>query len=269
MIKQNKILITLAVFFLALPLLAQDALKPVENDVLSELSKAYNSFDLEKSIKLLNHALTAMDHFPPEKQIEIYKYAAFITFQNGNSALASGYFWNLLSINPTYSLDPVTTSPKLLTLFQKAKIDYLEDMNQRLKALQVEKEPPPLPWRTLVPGWEQLHRGYRKKGVFLAGAGITTLGGTIYSFYMTRQKKDAYLLATDPQEIKSLYDRYNSFYKKQFYFAYTFAAVWALSQIDLTLWSTPYISIEPSASFNKFDGFELSVVVHLSDLFRD
>jgi len=238
------------------------------DNLVQQLAAAYNSFDMSKSAELLNIAMNSLDAFEAADRVEIYKYAGFIAFQNGNSTLAANHFWNLLSIDPTYMLDPVTTSPKVLTLFQKTKIEFLEDMNKRLKTLQLQTTRS-TPWRAVFPGWEQWRRGYQGKGIVLGGAGLAALGGTVYSILKTRQRKDAYLSETDPQRIKPLYAKYNSFYKKQYAFAYAFAAVWALSQIDLTLWSHPHISFKTSASFNEPNGLELSVLIDFSGLFRD
>jgi len=238
------------------------------DNLVQQLASAYNSFDMTKSEELLNIAMNSLDTFKAADQVEIYKYAAFIAFQNGNSTLAANHFWNLLSIDPTFTLDPVTTSPKVLTLFQKTKMKVLQDMNKRLKTLQLQNTRS-IPWQAVFPGWEQWRRGYRGKGTALAGVGLVALGGTIYSILETRKRKNAYLAETDPNEIKVLYNEYNSIYKKQYTFAYALGAVWALSQIDLTLWSNPHISFKTSASFNEPGGLELLVLIDFSGLFRN
>jgi len=252
--------ILLVLFLTVNTILAQEQDAPSGRGLVQQLAEAYNHFDYDKSAKLLNIAFNSLDRLSPENRIEIYKYAAFLAFQKGNSSLAANHFWNLLNIDPTYSLDPVTTSPKLLTLFQKTKIEFLQDLNDRLKKLQNRKKKN-IPWRALFPGWEQWHRGYSAKGAVLAGAGTAALAGTLYSILATRQKKNAYLSATDPLTIKSLYDEYNDFYKRQYYFAYSLAAVWMLSQVDLTFWSRQNISIKTTASFHRFDGFVVTAYV--------
>ncbi len=209
-------------------------------DLVQQLIKAYNNFDYEKSAELLNIAFRSLDRFNTSDQKKIYQYAAFIAFQNGNTGLAANHFWNLLEIDPTYTPDPVTTSPKLLTLFQKTKIEFLEDMNRRLQNVRNSVQQNNRPWRGfLFPGWEQWHRGQRVKGLIFAGAGAACLGGFVYSMIQTAGKKSEYRDATTPADIRRLYDSYNSHYQRQFYFAYAFAATWLLSQIDLTIWNHP------------------------------
>jgi len=212
--------------------------------LIQQLAQAYNNFDYQKSAELLTIAFKSIDSYPPRKRIEIYRYAAFIAFQKGNTTLAADHFWKILEIDPTYSLDPVDTPPKLMTLFQKTKIDYLKDLNQRLKILERRKTKAEIPWRSFVlPGWEQWHRGYRVRGGVLGAASISTLGGLIYSAIKTRQAKQEYLDARDSETAADLYKKYNSHYQRQFYFGYAFVAIWAISQIDLVIWSQPKINL--------------------------
>lgn len=208
-----------------------------DNDIVNRLQQAWNQFDSARSAELLNLALNAIEHYPADEQIEIYKYAAFNAFQNGNTPLARTYLLEMLDIDPTTSLDPVTTPPKILTLFQKTQVEYLEDMESRLAALQQKQAASPPSLTFLAPGWEQWRRGYKTKGALLATASAAALSGLIYSTLDAAAKKDDYNAATDPQKLPALYDSYNGAYKRQFYFAYALAGLWAASQIDLYLWS--------------------------------
>lgn len=207
------------------------------NDIVARLQEAWNQFDSARSAELLNLALNAIEHYPANEQIEIYKFAAFNAFQNGNTPLARTYLLEMLDIDPTTNLDPVTTPPKILTLFQKTKVDYLEEMESRLAALQQKQAATPPSLTFLAPGWEQWRRGYKTKGALLASTSAIALGGLIFSYFDAAAKKDDYAAATDPQKLPALYDSYNGAYKRQFYFAYVLAGLWAASQIDLYLWS--------------------------------
>ena len=217
------------------------------NNIVEQLDRAYNQFDYQRSAELLNAAFNSLDQLSVNDRVEVYKYAAFIAFQNRNNTLTSNHFWNLLELDPNYVLDPVTTSPKLLTLFQKTKIEFLEDMNRRFEVIQGEKNERDIAWRAFIfPGWEQWHRGYQTKGSILVGTGLFSVGGLVYSSIMASQKKNDYLDSKNPEEIANLYDEYNTHYQRQFYFAYAFITLWAISQIDLALWSQPRLSLKAS-----------------------
>ncbi len=236
------------------PVLPQPSQTVQVDDLLHQLAEAYNNFDYQKSAELLTIAFKSIDRYPPRKKIEIYRYAAFIAFQKGNTTLAADHFWKILEIDPTYSLDPVDTPPKLMTLFQKTKIDYLKDLNQRLKILERQNTKAEIPWRSFVlPGWEQWHRGYRVRGAILSAASMGTLGGLIYSAIKANREKQRYLNARDAQTAADLYKKYNSHYQRQFYFGYAFVTLWAVSQIDLMVWSQPRVHLQ--ASLNYLHGY--------------
>ncbi|MBN1998133.1 hypothetical protein JW935_11305 [candidate division KSB1 bacterium] len=221
------------------------AQKIVETNILNELIQAYNQFDTAKCLFLLNIALGDIETFDKKDQIEIYKYAAFIAFQDNNATLAEHYFWNIMNIDPTYGLDPVTTSPKVLTLYQKAKIEYLEELNVRLQQIQIPDFNIESSWRAFYPGWEQYHRGFRQKGGILLSSASLTLGGFFYSVVRTRTNRADYISAK--AGVEQAYNKYNVSYKNQFYFGYAFLAVWIVSQCDLFLFSTPYLSVSPKS----------------------
>lgn len=234
------------------------------SELVQRLISAYNNFNYRECADLLNIAFQSIDKFSPRDQKQIYQYAAFIAFQNGNIVLAKNHFWQLLEIDPTYSPDPLTTSPKLLTLFRKTKIEFLEDLNRRLKQVQERGNQRDIPWRAfLFPGWEQWHRGNTRKGLVYSGVGAAFLSGTIYSIVMTHRKKTDYEKAIGSARIQSLYDEYNRYYKWQYYFGYAFVATYIFSQFDLILWNQPRVSLNTSAVLPSGNNAVLAIQLKL------
>ncbi len=210
------------------------------NSLVKDIISAYNRFNDPETDRLLELALKDIDSFSPRDQVTIFQYAAFRQFRKGDSFQAENYFWKLLDIDPNYSPDPLLTPPKLVTLFQKTKIKYLEDLQQRLNVLVKQQQKEALPWRSLVfPGWEQLRRGYRLKGGAWAAAGAATLAGVVQAVVRTRQKEDDYQKAVDATQIKIKYSEYNRLYQSQFYWSYALAAVWFTSHLDAVFFSPP------------------------------
>lgn len=229
--------------------------------LVQNIISSYNKFDYTETDRLLDIALNEIEKFPPSDQIHIYYYAAFRTFQQGESFQAREYFWKLLDIDPTYSLDPITTSPKILALFQKTKIEYLNNMEERLRKMQKDFTYEPVPWRSLVfPGWEQLHRGYTFKGTLWAVAGSGCLVGLVQSIIRTNQKNDDYLNATIPEVVSQKYEEYNRLYQSRYYWAYGLAAVWLASHVDAMFFSPikspAYLSFEIK---NQYPVLSLSI----------
>ena len=232
----------------------------VEKDLVAELRQAWNQFDYAKSRELLNLALGAIERYPSDQQIEIYKFAAFIAFQNNNRSLAKTYLMSLLDIDPAFTPDPVTTPPKILILFRQTKVEYLEEMQKKLETLQRQQATSPPSFAFFVPGLEQWRRGHKTKGALFSASAAAALGGLVYSYLDAREKRDAYTGADDSVKIPALYDSYNAAYKRQFIFAYALAAVWAASQIDLHLWSRS-VKLQPAVL--RSPG-ETSLLVRLS-----
>lgn len=211
-----------------------------DKTLVEKIISAYEGFNYEETDRFLEVALREIETFSPPDQIQIYKYAAFRRFQQGESFQTEEYFWKILKIDPTFSLDPLTTSPKILALFQKTKIEFLKDLQQRLA--QMEQSVPynynPVPWRSLIfPGWEQWHRGYRAKGALWITAGAGCLAGIVQAVIRTGQKKQDYEDAVEGDEIRAKYAEYNRLYQSQFYWSYAFIAVWLSSHVDALFFS--------------------------------
>ncbi len=199
---------------------------------------AYENFDYDQTDKLLSVALQNIGTFSRGEQVKVFQYMAFRQFQKNDRAEAEAYFQRILQLEPGFALDPVTTSPKILLLFQKVKISYLEGLQLRLGDLETSLFREERAWRSLVfPGWEQWHRGYKKKGTMWALLGTATLVGLGQSIAETRSRRDAYRAERDPALIPQKFDAYNRMFKTQFYWGYGLAAVWLGSHMDALLFS--------------------------------
>jgi len=220
-------------------LISQAAAQPKTTQSLVEnIHSAYEGFDYKETDRLLEIALKEINTLSARDQIQVYKYAAFRKFQQEDNFQAEEYFWKLLEIDPTFTLDPLSTPPKILALFQKTKIEFLQNLQQRLQQLEQSVTYSPVPWRSLVfPGWEQWHRGYRLKGGLWMAAGVGCLAGIVQAVVRTNQKKQDYENATEPDDIRAEYNEYNRLYQSQFYWSYAFIAVWLSSHIDALFFS--------------------------------
>ena len=240
------------------PMAQQSTSQSLAQNIIS----SYNSFNYPETDRLISIALNQIEKFSASDQIQIYQYAAFRKFQHSEPFVAREYFWKLLDIDPSYSLDPVTTSPKILALFQKTKVEYLENLKQRFQKMQKDFTYKPMPWRSLLfPGWEQLHRGYRFKGTLWVAAGSGCLIGLVQSIIRTEKKNDEYLSAAVPEVISQKYDEYNRLYQSQYYWAYGFFAVWLASHVDALFFSRTKSAAQLSlAANNQYP--TISLIIH-------
>ncbi|NIT51175.1 MAG: hypothetical protein GWO41_00030 [candidate division Zixibacteria bacterium] len=221
------------------------------HSLVANIISAYNQFDYTETDRLLEIALKEIERLSLQDQIEVYKYAGFRQFQKDDPLQAREHFWKLLEIDPTSTLDPVTTPPKIVALFQNTKAQYLDDLQNRVEQLDREFTRNPIPWRSLVfPGWEQWHRGYRWKGALWIAAGTGSFAGLIQAIIRTHRQKQDYEAADDPEVISARYEKYNRLYQSQFYWAYGFAAVWLSSHIDGLIFSPVKAGTQLSLSFS-------------------
>lgn len=223
-----------SVYCILFLIIAEVAAQPeTAQSLAGNIISAYEAFNYEETDRLLEIALKEINSLSAQDQIKVYQYAAFRQFQQGDNFQAEAYFWKLLEIDPTFNLDQLTTPPKILSVFQKTKIDFLEGLQQRLGQLEQSMNYRPVPWRSLVfPGWEQWHRGYRLKGGLWMAAGAGCLAGIVQAVARTGQKKQEYEGAIAPEDIRAKYDGYNRLYQSQFYWSYAFIAVWLSSHLD-------------------------------------
>jgi tetratricopeptide (TPR) repeat protein len=238
-----------------------DAQPETSQTLAEKIVSAYERFDYEEADRLLKIAVKESDSFSPQDRIIIYQYAAFRQYQKDQPFKAEEYFWRILELDPTFSLDPITTPPKILTLFQKTKVDFLESLQQRLQQLEQSVSYHPVPWRSLIfPGLAQWHRGYRLKGALWMAAGTGCLAGLAQAVIRTQDKKREYEAAASPEEIAVLYNEYNRVYQSQFYWAYAYMAVWLSSHIDALFFSPVKSSYPVSLSLHPaYPGLTCSI----------
>ena len=148
------------------------------------------------------------------------------------------HFTTILLLAPSFDLDPVLTSPKIITVFNEAKLKYLSRQKRTIAgprpAVSVPVAGPT--WRTLVfPGWEQLHQGRTTAGISFAAAGTAALSALIYCDVQRRDKHGSYIAANTSALAASRYDDYDRYYKAEIYSAVAYVAVYLASQIDIIL----------------------------------
>ncbi len=192
-------------------------------------------------------------------RIEAERIIAFSLVAQGKSDLARDHFEVILATNPSFALDPILTSPKILTVFQEARLRYtashapasVEEKGNRGAFSGIT-------YRTILfPGWEQYHQGRTTTGLILAGAGVVALGSALTFESLRAPARKDYLAATLPADIASKYDRYNRYYHGEVYSCIAFAAVYIASELDVFLNTETMVEVRPS--LGNATGSSLSV----------
>lgn len=196
-------------------------------------------------------------------RVQTEKWIAFSMIAQGRSSAAKERFISLLRIDETFDLDPVLTSPKILSVFNDAKVRFLsQKKNAAADSTALNGQPmvrhTPLSFRAaLFPGWEQLHQGRETTGWLLFGAGAVSFASGVACEILRADARTTYLNASTSAAAVSAYEKYNDYRKAEYYSFAAFALVYIASEVDLFNHSS--MTIQPVHSQNLGNQLQLSV----------
>lgn len=187
-------------------------------------------------------------------RVQLQKYLAFTLVAEGRNEAAVEHFVDALRLDSSLTLDPVLTSPKILSVFKSAEERYREKVAvTTLQRKVAAKEAGPSFRAMIFPGWDQLHRGRRTKGVILLGAGAAAAAAAIASDILRRDARTKYLDATTPALAESRYKTYNTYYKTEIYSVSAFILIYLYSEFDSFLNLPPHFSAGYSPSTRSLE----------------
>jgi hypothetical protein len=204
---------------------------------------SYLSSEVEARRLLENRSL------PDSTKVKAEQYLAFSLVAQAKNAGAVDHFITILRIDSVFALDPVLTSPKILSVFGEARKQYgTLKTSEHSRYQPVQRLPDhDVTFRTILfPGWEQTYQGRTVKGYTLLGAGILSLGATLYFDRERHSAQDEYLAANTPDLASSRYTRYNNFHKAEYYSLAAFLAIYVYSQFDAFFDLPPHL--DPAVS---------------------
>jgi hypothetical protein len=183
------------------------------------------------------------------------QWVGFSLVAQGKTALAKEHFIAILRRRPSHELDPVLTSPKILSVFTEARMAYRAEqlLHKDAPMVHLDTVAHPVTFRAIAfPGWEQWHDGRTTVGAIFAGAGIATLGGGIALEFLRSAARKEYLAATLRGDIDSKYQTYNRYARAEVYAFVAFALVYLASEVDVFTANSPVsvsaVVTDPSTS---------------------
>jgi len=177
----------------------------------------------------------------PAQLVFIHQYMGISFFQLNRIDSSRVHFLALLSIDPQKELDPLTTSPKIIKLFEQLKNDFKNLSNEKVylpypQYILLEDKRPGAAWRSAVlPGWGQYYKGQTSRAYLMGGAFTLSTLTLIVSAIEENSYRKKYLNSTDPEEISDDYHTYNSWSQLRQVSTYTTIGVWLLVFAD-ALW---------------------------------
>jgi hypothetical protein len=177
------------------------------------------------------------------ERAELYRILASSYVAVGNTESAKERFKKMLELEPETTMDPLTTSPKILSAFTEAKSEY--DMEHAhlpgadsLGPVRIEREMRTDVWvrpaleSLLVPGLGQFDNGEHTKGLVFVASEVLSVAGLLTSQAWYEAAREDYALNTDPLKMEELYAEYNKWYMVRNGFIVSSVGICLVSSVD-------------------------------------
>ncbi len=173
-------------------------------------------------------------------ELDLLKFHAllgFIYVAKDQNAAARDEFMRVLSVNPRYEPDPVSTSPKIIEVFRAAQSDYMLRIASEPAVFRMPQADARLSasWRSLVlPGWGQFYKQQDTKGAAVIAAQVLSLAALIYMAGETSRRHDDYLAIKDFNNpiVDDRYQEYRRAYQTRNVVAYVTLGIYGLQYLD-------------------------------------
>jgi len=227
----------------------------------SVLTSAETSFNngLYENAELIARRLLESHGLRDADRISCERIIAFSLIAQGKPQSAQDHFISILSINSTFELDPVLTSPKILSVFTETKRQFAlaksSDSTQRIAHDSFRSA---ITYRALLfPGWEQIHSGRSTAGATFLTIGVLTLGSGVAAEFLRSSARKSYNSATSPSDIADKYRTYNRYYHLEAYSFIAFGLTYIGSEIEL--FSNGAQTLEAHAARGPYESTNLTL----------
>jgi tetratricopeptide (TPR) repeat protein len=231
-------------------------------DVDSLLQKAESSYNnaLYEDAELTARRLLEYQDLRNIDRITCERLIASSLIAQGKPQPARDHFISILRIDPSFELDPVITSPKILSVFVETKRNFAPARSADSSLYIARDLKPPISYRAvLFPGWEQIHRGRAQMGAVFATLGAVSLGTGLATEFLRSSARKDYLSATTQNDITEKYKTYNRYYRAETYSFIVFALTYVASEIDLFTSGTQ--SLEVHAGPGRHESANLTLIL--------
>lgn len=239
------------IILLVFPLLHLTAAQTAA-DRLGALQQSFREFQYEEAVLLADSALATPQDFSGDQLVQLYEIKAASLYSLNQIQEAFSCYLEILKKNPDHKLDPMLTSPKLVSFFEDIKAG-LQKMpgppaaespqitvdTVRIVTSDASFYRKVLPPSFILPGAGHWLAGNRKKAVPLAIFSAATLILAVDATLDCREKEKIYLGAMEPEEIDRRYSAYNSAYKTRNALWIGYALLWGYAQADLLFRQRP------------------------------
>lgn len=237
-------LFAVAIFVLALATTARS--QTPEKQLLRDVENAYKQLNYSEAEKKARAALEDYQRFDADELTELHKILGIIYYSENRVAEAKTHFQSALDLTPDLALDSLLVSPKILRFFNSIKAEWQalgEHLGSDVATVRYVRAQDPRAGAALrsmlLPGWGQVYKGEPGKGHLLMAAWGVGVIGSIAAHVARNNAHDAYRSETDPDQIESRYQTYNTYQKLHNGFLIFSAGVWLYAYFDALLKTAP------------------------------
>ncbi len=243
--KKNPVFITCVLIFLWIGFSANNSFSQIQSkQIIEEIKNYYRAMNYEQAEQKARDALINYNQFAPAELVELHKYLALINFAQGKIEESKKQFKTALSLKPDLVLSPLYVSPKIIEFLNQVKAEVRSGpgiTNEfSVKYVVVKDKRFNASLRSLIlPGWGQLYKGEKKKGMVLIALCGVSLGGLLATHVEYNKARQEYVAAEQPFEIQSKYRVYNNYYRARNSMAVFTMALWLYAHIDAMIKKAP------------------------------
>lgn len=216
-----------------------------KSSILEDIRSAYEDLDFSIAEDRINEALRDYEQFLPQELSEIHVIYALILFAQNDLSAAESQLRLAVQLNPSLVLEPLDTPPRLFQLFEEIK--HVQDnqseqvsSREEVRYLVVYDPRAGAAWRSMViPGWGQLHKGEKRKGIILTSLWGLTASGSIVAHLNRTQAQERYQASETQAQTQRRFNAFSTWHKVRNNLLLATAGVWVFSYIDAVIWGQP------------------------------
>jgi hypothetical protein len=209
-----------------------------ENDIVPRAESLYSQGKYLLVIDLLELALSDTIGVARDERVALLELLGSSYVAVGNVESAKKQFEQMLLLDPEMEMDPLSTSPKILSVFQEAKAEFTHLPPDTVALDEASLRRSRVVWmrpalKSLVlPGLGQLENGDETSGIIFISAEVVSLAGLVVSQMRYSDARRFYAENTDPERMNVLYEKYNRWYMIRNSFIATSAGICVVSSIE-------------------------------------
>lgn len=205
--------------------------------VSTRLDALYKNFEYDSLEIYALKTLNTSDSLDVSTMANLYKYLGLIYIIGGRETLGKRYFGEWLKTDHSGYIDSFNYPPEIVRVFMEVKAD-MEKSEVKQVLLPPERRLigfTDAAKSLTVPGWGQIIKGERTKGLLLFGGQSIALTMLIVSSHNFTLSEHAYHMETNPDNFDKLYNRASNWNYALWASALTSTGIYIFTQTDFFL----------------------------------